>query len=219
MLESGSDINAHVGGYEFALQAASERGHFPIVLLLLEKGADVNAKGGHYDQSLQAAAASGHLSIVELLLDAGADVNAQGGGFRDALRAASTRNHTPIVKLLLARGASVQHIIDRLASYEEAEPDDEALRHALLEAARQHQADSCSNIKMDPLIALVRTAALRIVEINSKELEARRLKPRPKPNLALVRQTVDFVLKEDLCRSDDDFIFAGLGGSFPRKSG
>lgn len=227
LLDSGADVNAHAGGYGSALQAASERGHRPIVSLLLEKGADVNAKGGHYGQSLQAAAAGGRLSIVELLLDAGADVNARGGGFRDALRAASIRNHTPIIKLLLSRGASVQHIIDQLASYGETKPDDVALRQALEAAALPlQQADSGNNnnyhnnnSQIDSLVALLRTAALRIVALNSKELKKRRLKPGPKPNLSLIRPTVDFVRREDLSRSDDDFLFAGQKGSFPRKSG
>lgn len=115
LINRGSDVNLRrTGGYGFPLSAASERGFYNIVYLLLQKGAKVNNKGGHYLNALQAAASSGSESIVQLLLDSGADINVQGGAFGDPLRAASIRGHHTIVKMLVEHGASVETLTKAL---------------------------------------------------------------------------------------------------------
>jgi ankyrin repeat protein len=43
LINKGADVNAQGGVYGSALQAASAKGYFEIIELLLEKGADVNA--------------------------------------------------------------------------------------------------------------------------------------------------------------------------------
>ncbi|KAJ3871214.1 ankyrin repeat-containing domain protein [Lentinula edodes] len=97
------------GQYGNALQAASSKGHEPIVKLLLEHNADVNAQGGKYGNALQAASYYfRHVTIVKLLLEHNADVNAQGGKYGNALRAASYYfRHVTIVKLLLEHNADM----------------------------------------------------------------------------------------------------------------
>ena len=100
-------INAQVGDYGSALQAASDQGHEKVVQLLLDRGADVNAQGGYYGTALQAASRYGHEKVVQLLLDRGADVNAQGEYHSNALQAASYEGHEKVVQLLLDRGADV----------------------------------------------------------------------------------------------------------------
>ncbi|RVD83559.1 uncharacterized protein DFL_007943 [Arthrobotrys flagrans] len=99
--------NVQGGEIGNTLQAASLKGHYNIVKLLLAKGADVNAQGGGFGSALQAASVNGHESVIELLLGKGVDVNAQGGYYGNALQAASVQGHENIVKLLLAKGADV----------------------------------------------------------------------------------------------------------------
>lgn len=77
LLDKGADINAFVGAYGNALQAASVYGREAIVQLFLEKGVGINAQVGYYGNALQAASASRHHVIVKLLLDKGADFTAE----------------------------------------------------------------------------------------------------------------------------------------------
>ncbi|KAJ0114164.1 hypothetical protein J7T55_007999 [Diaporthe amygdali] len=109
ILENGADTDVNILGGSFgnALQAASARGYYRIVQLLLEKGADVNTQGGAHGNALQAASAIGDFKIVELLLKKGANVNAQGGPYGNALQVALVRRHYNIFQLLLENGANV----------------------------------------------------------------------------------------------------------------
>lgn len=100
----GADIDADVGFYGNALQAASWKGHTDIVQFLSER-ADVNAQGGFYGNALQAASSRGHLKIVELLLEKGAKINAEDDTFGNAVQVASWEGHVKVVELLLSRGA------------------------------------------------------------------------------------------------------------------
>ncbi|KAJ5318963.1 Pfs NACHT and Ankyrin domain protein [Penicillium brevicompactum] len=108
-IDKGADVNAQVGLYGNALQAACIDGYrnIEVVELLITKGADINAQGGYYGTALQAACISSHQEIVQLLLNKGADINAQGGAFGTALQAACKYNNQEIVQLLLNRGADI----------------------------------------------------------------------------------------------------------------
>jgi TPR repeat protein len=84
--------------------AASQKGHAPIVKLLLDAKADVNAArktdGG---TSLMMASQNGHTEIVKLLLDAKADVLAiaiLAGREYTPLDVAKKQGHTAVVRLL-----------------------------------------------------------------------------------------------------------------------
>ena len=57
LIERGTDVNAQVGRFGNAPQAASEGGHEKVVSILIERGADVNAQGGPYDNALKVASA------------------------------------------------------------------------------------------------------------------------------------------------------------------
>ncbi|KAJ5827620.1 hypothetical protein N7447_004383, partial [Penicillium robsamsonii] len=65
-------VNAQVGAYGNALQAASYGGHKEVVQMLLDQGADVNAQGGAFGNALQAASTGGDKKVVQMLLDQGA---------------------------------------------------------------------------------------------------------------------------------------------------
>ncbi|UPK91519.1 hypothetical protein LCI18_002454 [Fusarium solani-melongenae] len=52
LIGKGADVSAQGGLYGNALQAAAERGHQEIIILLLAKGADINAQGGEYGNAL-----------------------------------------------------------------------------------------------------------------------------------------------------------------------
>jgi ankyrin repeat protein len=103
----GADINEQVGAYGNALQAASLKGHFDIVQLLIDKGADVNAQVGAHGNALRAASSKGHLKVVQLLLDRGADLNASEDQHGSALYAASFEGQLEVIQLLLDRGADI----------------------------------------------------------------------------------------------------------------
>lgn len=60
------------------LYRACERGHLPIVSLLLEYDADVNIGGDYFESPLRASSFLGYDDIAEMLLDAGADANTRG---------------------------------------------------------------------------------------------------------------------------------------------
>ena len=115
LLDEGADVNAQVGNYGYALQAAMAAKYtlhdylVEVVQLLLDKGADVNAQGGMYGNALQAAAYSGKVEFFQLLLDKGADVNAQGGEYGNALQAAvaSDKSKVEVIQLLLDNGADI----------------------------------------------------------------------------------------------------------------
>jgi ankyrin repeat protein len=107
LLDKGVDVNAQVGYYGNALQAASVYGHKEIATLLLDKGADVNAQGGEYGSALCAASINGYKEVATLLLDKGANVNTQCGTYGNALYAASVRGHKEVATLLLDKGANV----------------------------------------------------------------------------------------------------------------
>ena len=107
LLERGADVNAQGGKhYENALQAASYRGHFDIVQLLLQSGAKVTHTipstkpwfSHKLKNALEAAAVNGHKDVVKLLLDHGVEQE----HLDTALRSARKKD---IVNLLLEHGA------------------------------------------------------------------------------------------------------------------
>lgn len=59
LAEGSADVNAQVGHFGNALQAASYEEGGEIVRQLLERGANVNAQGGQYGNALQAASYGG----------------------------------------------------------------------------------------------------------------------------------------------------------------
>ena len=106
-MKKGVTVNARLGPYGNALQAASFQGHEEVVKLLLNKGAKVNAQCGHFGNALQAASFQGHERVVKLLLNQGAEVNAQGGYYGNALQAAQFKAHRNVIQILVKEGADV----------------------------------------------------------------------------------------------------------------
>nr|POE87386.1 26s proteasome non-atpase regulatory subunit 10 [Quercus suber] len=68
-LENGVDVDAQVDYYGNALYAASARGNFEMVRLLLDSSADTDAQGGEYTSTLCIASDEGHAETVKLLLE------------------------------------------------------------------------------------------------------------------------------------------------------
>ena len=90
------------------LMAAAEKGHRPVVAMLLKAGANPNALDEFRHTALAKAVNANRTQVVELLLKAGADPNLRlyDGDF--ALRWAAIRGiDLRITKLLLAHGADV----------------------------------------------------------------------------------------------------------------
>jgi uncharacterized protein len=101
-LEKG--INDEVGGT--ALRAASKRGHFEVVKVLVAGGVNVNAKDKEGETALIEAAYD-HFEIVKTLLASGADVNARTRRGWTALMEAAVNDNFEIVKALLDNGADI----------------------------------------------------------------------------------------------------------------
>ncbi|KFZ08657.1 hypothetical protein V501_05861 [Pseudogymnoascus sp. VKM F-4519 (FW-2642)] len=118
LLHLGADVDIEGGR---ALQAASSKGNWQIVRLLLQFRADVNFVCEIDGNALQAAAFAGKYEIVQLLLQSGADANSGGGrDYSNALYAAAVGGSVQVVKLLLQWGANVNSGNRKLGSALEA---------------------------------------------------------------------------------------------------
>ncbi|MBM4183783.1 MAG: hypothetical protein FJ207_06090 [Gemmatimonadetes bacterium] len=108
VLAQGADVNGAEGDGLTALHVAAERGHAPIVGLLIERGAAVEAKTriGSYTP-LHLAAMGAHADVAAHLLDAGADADAvtTNTGVTPLHLAAAAIGGAETVATLLARGA------------------------------------------------------------------------------------------------------------------
>jgi len=80
---------------ENCIQAASSRGMYPVVHLLLKHGADPTADRNY---AIKRASCAGYTKIVQLLLDYGADPTANKN---EAIKGASVGGHLEVVRLLL----------------------------------------------------------------------------------------------------------------------
>ncbi|KAL8673773.1 MAG: hypothetical protein Q9168_001834 [Polycauliona sp. 1 TL-2023] len=218
LINRGSDVNLRrSGGYGFPLSAASERGYYNIVYLLLQKGANVNNQGGHYMNALQAAASSGSDAIVQLLLDSGAHVNVQGGAFDDALRAASIRENHTIVRLLVEHGASIEALTKPLVEWSTG------ITPSTLHTVDGEPYSGMSNLELVRALesalggkafdeffpALVREAHGRVAYIRSQDLKNKgdqglaisNLRVGSRPNLDRLRNLVKQAVRTDLGRN------------------
>jgi ankyrin repeat protein len=110
-LDSGADVNRQQKDCKLgsALQAASCRGHFAVVDLLIRRGATFDYPcGSWFGSALHAAAFAGSAAIVKMLVvELKADVNVFGGMFGTALHAAARQGHHQVVKVLAESGANV----------------------------------------------------------------------------------------------------------------
>jgi ankyrin repeat protein len=69
------EINARGRFYDTALHAASAKGHFEIVQLLLNSDADPNLCDDDGEALLHSASQNGHVEVMKILLDRGVDMN------------------------------------------------------------------------------------------------------------------------------------------------
>ncbi|KAL8770751.1 MAG: hypothetical protein Q9209_003618 [Squamulea sp. 1 TL-2023] len=216
LIDRGSNVNLRRdGGYGSPISAASERGFYDIVCLLLRKGADVNILGGHYSNALQAAASAGSEPIVQLLLRNGANVNTQGGAFGDPLRAASIRGHHTIVKILLEHGASIEQLTTALLR-----SSDDVIPSTLHATEKQHSGLTNSELVKELKLAfdgkaydglfpaLIREAHGRLAYMRSQDIKNRQdkviaksqLTVASRPNLDRLRNLVKQAVRTDLGR-------------------
>jgi len=72
------DINARGGFHDTPMHAASAKGHFEIVQLLLSNNADPHLCASDGNPPLHAASRGGHVEVVKILLDCGVDVSQRG---------------------------------------------------------------------------------------------------------------------------------------------
>ncbi len=98
-LEAGVDVNAATPYGATALSFASDRGHLPVVVMLLEAGANPNVKDTFYGATpLTWARSNQHFEVLSTLLAAGAD------GADDMLLQAIAANQFPLAEAVLKSG-------------------------------------------------------------------------------------------------------------------
>lgn len=93
-----------------SLIVAAEKGHLPIVRLLLDQRPDLEATSDSGNTALIAASSKGKTEVVKLLLQKGANPNAKNKKDESALTLAAREGHPPVVKLLLDGGSNVKAI-------------------------------------------------------------------------------------------------------------
>ncbi len=105
-LEAGFDVNRLSSENTSPLAAATRKGHFEIVRILLEAGADLNGISEDRGHSpLMDAAAEGHRDILEFFIGKGADLTCQNKNGQSALVLATGNGHYECAAVLLDAGA------------------------------------------------------------------------------------------------------------------
>jgi len=107
LLYAGANVRAatRLGG-NTPLMLAAQRGHAPVIDLLLKAGADPKVKGVAGITPLMMAASSGNAEAVELIAKTGVDVNAtETERGQTALSFAAAFNRPESIKVLLKHGA------------------------------------------------------------------------------------------------------------------
>lgn len=89
------------------LQIAAEKGHVPILEMLLKNKARINSKDSLGQTALHCAAKHGHLPAVTMLVENGARIDCETKDEDTALDAAVERGHYETVHYLLTCGANV----------------------------------------------------------------------------------------------------------------
>ncbi|KQV51699.1 hypothetical protein ASC95_29630 [Pelomonas sp. Root1217] len=101
-----------------AISIAADRGHLPIVRLLIDAGVDVNRRDVHGLSLLHDAVS--WPEVMEVLLDAGADMDGATIQGVTPLMSAAAFGEMDSVRLLLARGADLNRRDDRGSSAADA---------------------------------------------------------------------------------------------------
>jgi len=102
------DINENDNLGVTALMLASEKGHAPVVSVLLENGADMSAADNNGEHAMMKAAKNGHIEVVKYFLDNGADVDMKDGRNKGTILCeAAKHGHADIVSMLIDQGADV----------------------------------------------------------------------------------------------------------------
>jgi ankyrin repeat protein len=108
LLERGAEADMWCGWQGHVLNAASSRGQFEAVRLLLQHKVDVNGTRNSKNWSaLHYASLFGHLEVARLLLDHRAEVNSLSNDGSTPLWLALSNDHLEVVQLLLEHGADV----------------------------------------------------------------------------------------------------------------
>ena len=99
------DVNARGGERGTPLNAAVDKRHLNVAILLLERGADIESRDRRSRTPLHIASYLGYDEVASLLINRGADLNAKGVERETPLHLALERDHDEIVQLLLDHGA------------------------------------------------------------------------------------------------------------------
>jgi len=90
-----------------ALHAATRKGYYKIVQILLDRGIDINSKNNSGYTALHEASFVGNVNIVKILLDKGIDTNCKDYNGWTALHLAARYDHMNIVEILLDGGTDI----------------------------------------------------------------------------------------------------------------
>ena len=170
------DINARGGFYNTSLHAASVKGHFEIVQLLLGHNADPHLCNYIGNAPLHSASQRGHVEVVKILLDCDADVSRKDKGGWTALHYASSYGRVEVAQLLIQHGA----VVDEFSQEQETALHRAAFNGQLELARLLINSGAGMNFPekncWTPLLAAVYTGNCELVELllaSGASLEAR----------------------------------------------
>ncbi|EHK18518.1 uncharacterized protein TRIVIDRAFT_225823 [Trichoderma virens Gv29-8] len=110
LILSNGDIEAPNEAGETPLHVAAQKGHEPIVQMLLDMDANIDAKNKGRRTPLHCAACHGQEAVVQMLLDRGADIEAVSTHGYTPLHHAALYGYEEIARLLLDRGADIEAV-------------------------------------------------------------------------------------------------------------
>ena len=147
------------------LSHAAERGHEPVVQVLLNRGADPNSLDNTGKSPLSWAAWGGHEVVARQLLESGADIKSKDYQQWTALHFAVDSGNVPTVEFLLGMGADIAATIERRFTplHIAVNNDDPKTIQLLVEKDASFTSENFD--QLTPLAVAIRYAGLSVVKL------------------------------------------------------